>query len=281
MRTINSAWILRRLATLTAVISLTLVLVAGLTGVLLAFYYDPSVSGAFESLRRINEEVPGGSLVRSLHNIAGNALIYTALLQIFVMFFGRQHQPAWFTGWLSGGFLALSAIGLGWTAMILDWDQIGYWRLKIEMGTLGNLPVLGPILKAVFLGGDGICTGELPKLAAGAMGDGQVVCAEAGGVEGEQKAGMEKFRADFKAKFNTDVQIYAPYVYDAVNVMVAAMEKAGSSEPAKYLPVLAATDGYKGVTGTISFDEKGDIKNGALTLFTYKAEKRDQIAVVR
>ena len=136
-------------------------------------------------------------------------------------------------------------------------------------------------IKAKFLGGDGICTGELPKLAAGGMGDGQVVCAEAGGVEGEQKAGMDKFKADFKAKFNTDVQIYAPYVYDAVNVMVAAMEKAGSAEPAKYLPVLAATDGYKGVTGTISFDEKGDIKNGALTLFTYKDGKRDQIAVVR
>ncbi|MBW4466961.1 MAG: cytochrome b N-terminal domain-containing protein [Pegethrix bostrychoides GSE-TBD4-15B] len=156
MRTINSAWILRRLATLLAVVSLTLVLVAAITGILLAFYYDPSVKGAFESLRQITEEIPGGSLVRSLHNIAGNALIYTALLQIFVMFFGRQHQPAWFTGWLSGGFLALSAIGLGWTAMILDWDQIGYWRLKIEMGTLGSLPVLGPILKAIFLGGDGI-----------------------------------------------------------------------------------------------------------------------------
>lgn len=68
---------------------------------------------------------------------------------------------------------------------------------------------------------------------------------------------------------------------DAVNVMVAAMEKAGSADPAKYLPVLAKTEGYKGVTGTISFDEKGDIKNGALTFFTYKAEKRDQIAVVR
>ncbi len=156
MRTINSAWILRRLATLLAVVSLTLVLVAAITGILLAFYYDPSVKGAFESLRQITEEIPGGSLVRSLHNIAGNALIYTALLQIFVMFFGRQHQPAWFTGWLSGGFLTLSAIGLGWTAMILDWDQIGYWRLKIEMGTLGSLPVLGPILKAIFLGGDGI-----------------------------------------------------------------------------------------------------------------------------
>ncbi|MDQ5896498.1 MAG: branched-chain amino acid transport system substrate-binding protein [Pseudomonadota bacterium] len=136
-------------------------------------------------------------------------------------------------------------------------------------------------IKAKLMGGDGICSGELPKLSGGAMEDGQVVCAEAGGVEGEQKKGMEDFKARFKTKFGADVQIYAPYVFDAVNVMVAAMEKAGSSDPAKYLPVLAKTSGYKGVTGTIAFDEKGDIKNGALTMFTYKGGKREQIAVVR
>jgi len=149
--------------------------------------------------------------------------------------------------------------------------------------------VAGPMLRqmkqlgidAKFMGGDGICSGELPKLSAGSMGDGQVVCAEAGGVEGEAKKSLEEFNARYKAKFNADVQIYAPYVYDAVNVMVAAMQKANSTEPAKFLPVLAATSGYKGVTGVISFDEKGDIKNGALTLFTYKGGKRDQIAVVR
>ncbi len=149
--------------------------------------------------------------------------------------------------------------------------------------------VAGPMLRqmkqlgitAKFMGGDGICSGELPKLAAGSMADGQVVCAEAGGVEGTQKAGMEDFYKRFKAKYNADVQVYAPYVYDAVNVMVAAMVKAGSAEPAKYLPVLAKTEGFKGVTGTISFDAKGDVKNGALTLFTYKADKREQIAVVR
>jgi branched-chain amino acid transport system substrate-binding protein len=149
--------------------------------------------------------------------------------------------------------------------------------------------VAGPMLRqmkqlginAKLMGGDGICTGELPKLAAGSMADEQVVCAEAGGVEGEQKAGMEKFKADFKKKFNADVQIYAPYVYDAVMVMADAMVKAGSSEPAKYLPVLAKTNGFKGVTGTISFDEKGDIKNGALTMYTYKGGNRQQIAVVR
>lgn len=136
-------------------------------------------------------------------------------------------------------------------------------------------------MKVKFLGGDGICTTELPKLAAEGMSDDQVVCAEAGGVEGEGKAAMEKFSADFKAKNNTEVKVYAPYVYDAVMVMAMAMQKAGSSDPKVYLPVLAKTEGYKGVTGTITFDEKGDIKNGALTLYTYKAGKREQIAVVR
>jgi branched-chain amino acid transport system substrate-binding protein len=149
--------------------------------------------------------------------------------------------------------------------------------------------VAGPMIRqmkqlgitAKFMGGDGICSGELPKLAAGAMADGQVVCAEAGGVEGSQKAGMDEFYKKYKAKFGIDVQVYAPYVYDAVNVMAAAMVKAGSADPKVYLPVLAKTDGFKGVTGVISFDEKGDVKNGALTLYTYKGEKRDQIAVVR
>jgi branched-chain amino acid transport system substrate-binding protein len=136
-------------------------------------------------------------------------------------------------------------------------------------------------IDAKFLGGDGICSGELPKLAAGSMADGQVVCAEAGGVEGDGKKAMTDFGAKFKTKFNADVQIYAPYVYDALNVMVAAMVKANSADPKVYLPVLAKTSGYKGVTGTISFDEKGDIKNGALTLYTYKADKKEQIAVVR
>ena len=149
--------------------------------------------------------------------------------------------------------------------------------------------VAGPMIRqmkslginAKFMGGDGICTSELAKLAGDAMADGQVICAEAGGVEGQQKKGMEDFTARYKTRFNADVQVYAPYVYDAVNVMVDAMVRAKSSEPAKYLPELAKTSGYKGVTGTITFDNKGDIKNGALTLFTYKAGKRDQIAVVR
>lgn len=147
----------------------------------------------------------------------------------------------------------------------------------------------GPLLRqmkqlgidAKMMGGDGICSGELPKLASGAMGDGQVYCAEAGGVDASQRKGMDDFRARFKATTKLDVQVYAPYSYDAVNVLVAAMVKAGSSDPAKYLPVLAKTDGYPGVTGVIGFDAKGDIKNGALTMFTYKGGERQALSVVR
>lgn len=143
---------------------------------------------------------------------------------------------------------------------------------------LRQMKALG--ITAKFMGGDGLCTEGLPKLAGDALGEGQVICAEAGGVEEAQKKGMEDFRAAYKKKFNSDVQLYAPYVYDAVMVMGEAMKKANSAEPAKYLPELAKIN-YKGVTGPITFDSKGDIKNGTLTLYTYKNGKREQIAVVK
>ena len=135
-------------------------------------------------------------------------------------------------------------------------------------------------ISAKFMGGDGICTEQLPSLAGAGMSDGQVVCAEAGGVEESQKKIVEKFRSDYKKKFGVDVKLYAPYVYDAVMVMVAAMQKANSVEPAKYLPELAKIK-YDGVTGKIEFDARGDIKNGLLTLYTYKGGKRSQIAVTK
>ena len=146
----------------------------------------------------------------------------------------------------------------------------------------------GPMLKQVkqlgmnvkFMGGDGLCTGELAKLAGDAIGEDMVVCAEAGGVDGDFKAPLDAWKTKFKEKNGVEVQIYAPYVYDAVNVLAAAMVKAGSSDPAKYLPEISKID-YKGLTGPITFDDKGDIKNGALTLYTYKGGKREQIAVVR
>lgn len=148
--------------------------------------------------------------------------------------------------------------------------------------------VAGPMLRqmkslginAKFMGGDGICSPDLPKLAGDGIGEGQVVCAEAGGVVDSQKKGLEDFKASYKKKFGIEVQIYSPYVYDSLMVMAEAMKQANSADPAKYLPMLKKIK-YKGVTGDIAFDDKGDIKDGTLTLYTYKAGKRELVQVVK
>jgi len=134
---------------------------------------------------------------------------------------------------------------------------------------------------ARLMGGDAMCLPDLPPRAGGAMADDQVICAKMDGVDKAGRPAMDKFRADFERKFGVEPLIYAPHAYDAVMVMVDAMVRAGSSEPAKYLPALAATRGYKGVTGPISFDSKGDIENAAVTLFTYRGWKQTAIEIVR
>ncbi len=148
--------------------------------------------------------------------------------------------------------------------------------------------VAGPMLRqmkslgieAKFMGGDGICTESLAKLAGEGAGEGNVTCAEAGGVAADQQKNMDDFVARYKKKYNVDVQIYAPYVYDAVMTMATAMQNAKSAEPAKYLPELKKIK-YQGVTGLISFDDVGDIKDGALTLFTFKGGKKTKLEVVK
>ncbi|RZI39964.1 branched-chain amino acid ABC transporter substrate-binding protein [Herbaspirillum sp. HC18] len=158
-------------------------------------------------------------------------------------------------------------------------DVVFYGGMDAVAGPmLRQMRTLG--IKAKFVGGDGICTANLPKLAGDALGDDQIVCAEAGGVPESQKKSLDAFRDAYKKKFGTEVQLYAPYVYDAVMVMVEAMKKANSVEPAKYLPELAKTN-YKGVTGPVAFDAKGDVKEGTLTLYTFRGGKREQIAVVK
>ena len=135
-------------------------------------------------------------------------------------------------------------------------------------------------INAKFMGGDGICTGSLAGLAGDALGDNQVVCAEAGGVPEARRKGVEDFRAAYKKRFGIDVVYTAAYAYDATFAAVEAMKKAGSTEPAKYLPELAKIN-YPGITGTIAFDAKGDIKDGTLTLYTYKGGKREMLAVTK
>ena len=152
------AFVLRRLATVLAVVMLTLSSIAALTGILLAFYYEPTAGGAYNSLRAIATQIPNGWLIQRIHSLAGNGLIGVSLVEIVVMFLGERFRPSWITAWISGILLTLTAIGLSWTAILLDWTQIGYWRFTIELGTIEALPAIGSQLRNILTGGGAVNT---------------------------------------------------------------------------------------------------------------------------
>ena len=145
----------------------------------------------------------------------------------------------------------------------------------------GMDPQGGPMLRQMeqlgmtnvkYFGGDGICTAKLAELSGGAKTLGNVVCAE-GGASLEKMPGGTAWKKRYDAKYPGQFQVYSPYTYDAVGLLVAAMEKAGSADPKVYMPVLAKIE-YQGVTTKISFEPDGELKNPAMTLYTYKDGKK-------
>lgn len=126
-----------------------------------------------------------------------------------------------------------------------------------------------------YFGGDGICTAEIAKLAAGAKTIGNVVCAE-GGTSLAKMPGGEAWKKRYDAKYPGQFQIYSPYTYDATFVLVDAMKRANSTDPKVYTPELIKSN-FKGVTTTIAFEPNGELKNPAITLYVYKDGKKSAL----
>ena len=130
-------------------------------------------------------------------------------------------------------------------------------------------------IKATLMGGDGIQTPNYIKLAGDAA---EGTYASNPGLPKEQMPGGKAFLDKFKAKTGKEVELFAPMGYDAVFVFYEAMKRAGSTDPAKFLAEVGKTD-YKGVIGPIAFDDKGDLKNGPLTVYVAKGGKWEPVKV--
>ena len=145
----------------------------------------------------------------------------------------------------------------------------------------GMDPQAGPMLRQMdqlgmsgvkFFGGDGICTDKLIELSGGAKALGGVTCAE-GGASLEKMPGGTAWRARYEAKYPKQFQVYSPYTYDAVHVLVDAMQRAGSADPKVYSAKLFDSN-YQGVTTKIGFEADGELKNPAMTLYNYAGGKK-------
>jgi len=153
-------------------------------------------------------------------------------------------------------------------------DVIMFGGMDAQAGPmLKQMKALG--IKAKFISGDGAQSAELIKLGGDAAEGSYATTA---GLPKEKMPQGAAFYDKFKAKFNADVQVYAPFTYDATNVLIAAIQKAGT-DPAKIIDAIKATS-MDGVTGKIAFDDKGDIKDGAVTVFQVKGGKWETVEIV-
>ena len=151
-------------------------------------------------------------------------------------------------------------------------DLVFYGGMDAQGGPMAKqMKELG--IKAKFLGGDGVCTPEFMKLGGEAT-EGNFCSLP--GMPLEKLAKGPEFKDKFTKKFGMEIQLYAPYVYDAVMVMADSMKRADSVDPAKYLPAVGQTK-YDGVTATIAFDEFGDLKGGAISMYQYKGGKLEYV----
>jgi len=109
--------------------------------------------------------------------------------------------------------------------------------------------------------------------------DGEGVIASSPGLPVDTMPGGKEFVSKYTAKYGA-IQLYAPYAYDAAWAMINAMKAANSVEPQVYLPALGKVN-FTGVTGQISFDAKGDLLGGPVTLYQLKSGKWEVLETVK
>lgn len=124
-------------------------------------------------------------------------------------------------------------------------------------------------IRAPLLGGETMNTAKFLELA-GPAAEGHI--ASTPGAALEQRPGGRAFAEKYRARFRQEIGLYAPYFYDGVMVIAAAMERAGSTTPAQYLPALRAIR-HPGITADIEFDEHGDLRQGLLSIFRVQGGK--------
>ena len=129
-------------------------------------------------------------------------------------------------------------------------------------------------LKAAFAFGDGACTDEMASLA-GPAGEG-LACSQAGL---PAASATKEFRDAFIPRYG-ETKLYAPFFYDATNVVIDAMKRADSTDPARFTPRIRDTN-LEGATGRIAFDAKGDRKDAEMTIFRMRGGKIVPVAIVK
>jgi ubiquinol-cytochrome c reductase cytochrome b subunit len=146
--------------------SLTLLLIQIVTGIGLALVYVPAADNAYESLLYLNYQQPLGWFLRALHYYAGSGMVVMVLLHMTQVFLhGAYKYPRELT-WVVGVFLLLCTLGMFFTGQVLRWDPDAYWGLAVAGSMAGRVPLAGPEVVRLLLGGEVIGGDTLSRFYA-------------------------------------------------------------------------------------------------------------------
>jgi quinol-cytochrome oxidoreductase complex cytochrome b subunit len=124
-----------------------------LTGIFLEMNYTPSPEQAYLDVLALRTNVWFGDLLRNIHHWSANLLVITVGLHLLRVFFTGGHRPPRATNWLVGVLMLLLVLGANFTGYLLPWDQLAYWAITVGTGILAYVPLIGPFLSRVLLGG--------------------------------------------------------------------------------------------------------------------------------
>lgn len=133
------------------------------TGILLAFYYQPSPSTAYESVRYITEEAAFGWFIRSLHKWGATFMIAAVILHQMRVFFTGAYRKPREINWIVGMCLLTTTLMLGFTGYSLVYEQLSFWGATVGANIAASVPLVGDFVRDLMLGGDGYNPRTLPR----------------------------------------------------------------------------------------------------------------------
>ncbi len=143
--------------------ALTVFILQGITGLALALHYSPSAAHAYDSIRVLDREIPGGALLRGLHHYGASAMVVLALLHAVRVFASGAYKAPRELTWILGLGLLGCVIGLGFTGYLLPWDQKAYFATKVGVNVAAQTPLAGETIKTLLYGGPDLGPNTLPR----------------------------------------------------------------------------------------------------------------------
>ena len=124
-----------------------------ITGVLLMFYYVPSVERAYTDIANLETNVTFGLLMRNLHRWMAHAMVLLVFMHMMRVFYTGAYKPPREFNWVVGVILLILTLLLSYTGYLLPWDQLAFWAVTVGTNMVGSEPVQGPQAKYILIGG--------------------------------------------------------------------------------------------------------------------------------